>query len=398
MPQPSKPIVRVLPLVNFADDRLRDDWNGLARQCVFQSWDWCATWWKHYGQADQSGYRDAELQALLVLDDATTGATNKSAGHSGESETAGSRVVAIAPWFLCRSRRWGRTIRFLGTGEVCADHLTIPIRDGYETPAAEALASYLAERASDWDVLQLDAVDDGDGTIGSLLDALVRHGCHWTVRESVQCWRIPLPDSWDVYLERLSKSHRKQLRRLDRKLFASERAQWHLAGDTDEFDKAWDILVDLHQQRRDSLGESGCFASPLFHSFHRELAETLLDRNQLRLSWIELDGAPVAAEYDFADTIATRSYQSGICPEHADTKPGSLSMIRTIQQAIAENHSYYDLLRGNEPYKAHWRAEPRRTFCYQIVPDRTAARFRHRANDTVNRVARWVQGGLGIDR
>ncbi len=72
-----------------------------------------------------------------------------------------------------------------------------------------------------------------------------------------------------------------------------------------ELEAAWPILVDLHQRRRKSLGEPGCFASNSFYDFHRDVAERLLKRGQLRLSWLTLDGMPAAAEYHFADRIAT---------------------------------------------------------------------------------------------
>ena len=38
-----------------------------------------------------------------------------------------------------------------------------------------------------------------------------------------------------------------------------------------------------------------------------------------------------------------------------------------------------DFLRGDEPYKAHWRAKPQPSTDIRIVADRSAARLRHRA-------------------
>ena len=43
----------------------------------------------------------------------------------------------------------------------------------------------------------------------------------------MNCWRIELPATWDEYLATLSKSHRKQIRRLERDVFETGRAVLH---------------------------------------------------------------------------------------------------------------------------------------------------------------------------
>ncbi len=167
---------------------------------------------------------------------------------------------------------------------------------------------------------------------------------------------LDLPASWDEYLAGVSKSHRKQLRQLERRVLESERVRWHRVQNAAEFDEAWPVLVDLHQRRRHSLDEPGCFASRVFHDFHREVAGRLLDRGQLRLSWMELDGVPAAAEYHLADGTTTYAYQGGVDPDRLAEEPGRLSTILCLRAAIEEGHRRIDFLRGDEPYKAHWRA------------------------------------------
>ncbi len=70
--------------------------------------------------------------------------------------------------------------------------------------------------------------------------------------------------------------------------------------------------------------------------------------------------------------------------------PGRLSMSRTVQHAIAEGHRKFDLLRGDEPYKAHWQATPKDTFHVQVIPSRTGAKWRYQAWSSVRGTARWV--------
>jgi CelD/BcsL family acetyltransferase involved in cellulose biosynthesis len=159
---------------------------------------------------------------------------------------------------------------------------------------------------------------------------------------------------------------------------------------------AWGVLVDLHQRRRQGLGEPGCFASQAFHDFHREVAERLLERGQLRMSWLELDGMPAAAEYHLADGAATYAYQGGVDPDRLDEEPGRLSMILCLRQAIEERHQRLDFLRGDEPYKAHWRATPRAMWNYRVVPDRRLARLRGRAWSVADTLGDWARQGAQL--
>ena len=157
------------------------------------------------------------------------------------------------------------------------------------------------------------------------------------------------------------------------------------------FDKAWEILIDLHQRRRQSLGEPGCFASPAWANFHREVALELLTAGTLRLSVLELDGRPVAAEYHLAGSDATYAYQGGIDPDCTADEPGQLSLILCIERAITERHRRFELLRGDEPYKPHWRATPTATCDIEVVSPRTLARWRHFSWNGLRRAGRLVR-------
>jgi CelD/BcsL family acetyltransferase involved in cellulose biosynthesis len=206
-------------------------------------------------------------------------------------------------------------------------------------------------------------------------------------------WKVELPSTWEEYLSLQSKSHRKQLRRAERRLLEHGRACWHPVRDAEGFASGWETLVDLHQRRRRSLGEPGCFASRPFSAFQAEAARHLLHRGQLRLSWLSLDDHPIAAEYHLASSAATFAYQGGVDPERLGEEPGRLSHIACIRAAIDEGHTTFDFLRGDEPYKAHWRAEPHATFDYRIVPNRRLARLRGRAVQAAGNVACWLKPG-----
>jgi hypothetical protein len=371
---------------------LATEWNGLASS-PFHSWEWLATWWKHYGVAnyrqrvgsaasatEASGER--RLSVLAIYDDNCTG------------ESGGPQLIGVAPWYLDRTLVKGNVLRWLGDGEVCTDHLSLICRPDDRTRVASEVAEALTTDWDDWDRIELGGIDADDDALVTLFAQLQDRECVVSQREGDSCWVLELPASWDDYLASISKSHRKQLRQLERRVIEAGRTEWHRVNTADELAAAWPVLVDLHQRRRISLGEPGCFASQSFQDFHREVAELLLARDQLRISWLELDSVPAAAEYHFADATTTYAYQGGVDPDRLQEEPGRLSTILCLQRAIEEGNSRFDFLRGDEPYKAHWRAEPKATYDYCIVPNRRLAKIRGRVINLSGSVKNWVRSSV----
>ncbi len=368
---------------------LEREWNALAGDHPFHSWDWLAGWWKHYGDAvDVADERGGEvlghrrLYVLAVFDNAPVTADGK-----------GQRLIGVAPWYLDRSRFKGNELRWLGSGEVCTDHLSVICQARDADNVSVAIADALTNRFDDWDRIDLGAVDAENSTIEKLLARLAERDCLVSRQPADSCWVVDLPTSWDEYLGGISKSHRKQLRQLERRVLESDRVRWHRVQSTAELAHTWPILVDLHQRRRRSLNEPGCFASRVFHDFHREVAGRLLDRGQLRMSWLELDGTPAAAEYHFAGGATTYAYQGGVDPDRLAEEPGRLSTILCLRAAIEEGHTQMDFLRGDEPYKAHWRAARRATYDCRVIPNRRLARLRGRVWNVTESLGDLVRSG-----
>jgi CelD/BcsL family acetyltransferase involved in cellulose biosynthesis len=367
---------------------LEPAWNALAGSVPFRSWDWLATWWKHYGNAarandeEAQGFDSRQLYVLAVYDD------------SRQPLGGNSELIGVAPWYVDRTRMKGAVVRWLGSGEVCTDHLSFICGPEDADRVTRAVAEALSTQFDDWDWIDLGAVDGNDHTVEKLLTRLEERECLVSRQESDSCWVLELPASWDEYLAGLSKSHRKQLRQLERRVLETARVKWHPVKTPDDLDQAWPILVDLHQRRRRALNEPGCFASRLFHDFHREVTGRLLLRGQLRMSWLELDGVPAAAEYHVAGGATTYAYQGGVDPNRLAEEPGRLSTILCLRAAIAEGHKHIDFLRGDEPYKAHWRAEPQASYDYRVIPNRRLARLRGRVWNVADALGEWARLGV----
>jgi CelD/BcsL family acetyltransferase involved in cellulose biosynthesis len=349
-------------------------WSGLACGVPFREPSWLVTWWEVYGAAGLGEFGGRELCVLVVRN--------------------GSEIIGIAPWYVDPSPLGGRVIKQLGSGEVCTDYQTLLAAPGREAAVAEAVAQFLlGDMHGDWDRLDLDGVVVGDAALTPLVANLAAGVGAVEHRPGPSCWRLALPPTFDDYLALCSKSHRKQLRRLQRDVLDTPQARWHTADTLEDFVEAWPIFVDLHQRRRRSLGEPGCFRSRRFTAFHERVAVNLLVRGSLRLHWLEYEGRPLAAEYHIGAGRSVFAYQSGVDPERLDLEPGRLAGIAVIQQAIREGYKTYDLLRGDEPYKAHWRAVPTATEQISVVNPRRTSRARHAVHNFLRRAKHAVLGG-----
>jgi CelD/BcsL family acetyltransferase involved in cellulose biosynthesis len=154
-----------------------------------------------------------------------------------------------------------------------------------------------------------------------------------------------------------------------------------------------EILTDLHQRRRRSLAEAGRFASPRFTAFHRAVAGPLLAAGRLRLHWLERAGRPIAAEYHLAGGAVIYAYQAGVDPDALEHEPGSLITLAVLRRAMDEGYREFDFLRGDEPYKAHWRAEPCAGVELRLVAPRPLAQLRHGLWLAGSGVKRWATAG-----
>ena len=392
---PSLEVFQLSTLAELAS--LRTRWNELAGDVPTRRWEWLEGWWRVYGNTcreralagdrGRGAVSDKELYLLAVF-------------------AAPDRLVAIAPWYIEHSLNDGRTLRFLGSGEVCTDYSTVLCQPGYERAVADAISRSLSDplhvadwltqnSVRHWDRIEFEAISRDDNMMQLLLAELERHDNLVHRRPTANCWRVNLPHTWEAYLAMLSKSHRKRLRRSQREFFDTGRAVVHQATCDDEFNYAWDLLVRLHERRQRSQGRSGCFASWQYAEFHRSVTRELLPSGVLRLVWLEVDGQPLAVEYNLAGQKTLYTYQGGIDPAGIDYSPGQMMLCASLQRAIAEGYRAFDFLRGDEPFKAHWRAEPQFVENVRVIKRTASNRVRHGFWVASDHLRHWLKTGLG---
>src|SRR5256885_2019383 len=188
-------VQRIEDPLAFAD--LREEWDELlaasSADCLFLTWEWLHTWWKHLG-----GRR--RLHLLLARD--------------------GRELTAIAPLAqrppVLRRLLLFPALEFLGTETVGSDYLDVIVRRGREQEASDALATAWTGAPL---VLEFAYVNRESSFSVALAKRLGQEG--WAVQDKAinVCPVIDLAGhSWESYLAGLGSAHRYNYQRRLRNL------------------------------------------------------------------------------------------------------------------------------------------------------------------------------------
>ena len=299
-----------------------DLWRRDPRATPFQSPAWIEAWWREWGVTERI---------------------------DAEARDASGRLIGLLPLTIWRDGAVRRLIP-IGAGQSdYADALIDPATRGEAVTKLWATIETFA-----WDELLLPDLRP-DSPLAAALPA------GWTARDEPGevCPVLALPADGPI-LSHLSKTHRRKVvhdrRRADALGGVSER----LARPS-EIDEALDALLSLHASRWARAGEAGVLAEPATQRFIRDAAARLGEAGLLRLSVVRHDDRIVAVLLGFADAHRCSSYINGVDLSVPKQSFGTLAFATMIEAAQADGAAEFHFLRGEEPYKYGWGAEPRRT-------------------------------------
>jgi CelD/BcsL family acetyltransferase involved in cellulose biosynthesis len=323
-----------LPALAAAWDLLLDERSPGA---VFRSAAWLVPWWEHLG--------GGRALRLLVARD-------------------GDRLAGVLPAYLAATA-FGTRLRLLGDGIVGSDHLGAIARADELPAVAEAFAAHLVEHEGD---AALEWLDEDD----PLADALARRA--WATGARLERHRatpspfIPLAGRYGDWLAALPLGAGAQIARRRRWLERQRDFLIEVRKRADDVAAGLDDLFRLHAARWAVDGGSDGLRGDDVLAFHRVAARRLADRSWARLWLLHVDGAPRAALYGFQRGGRFAFYQSGHDPAWRARSVGTVLLHAAIEEAFRSGLAEFDLLHGDEPYKAALGAARR-----QLVSLRLAA-------------------------
>jgi CelD/BcsL family acetyltransferase involved in cellulose biosynthesis len=349
--------------------RLRPEWDDLLAasgvRSPFLTWEWCSTWWRHYGAGHDL--------AVVVLRE-------------------GTQVVGLGPLYVHRGGGWrlNGVMRFLGSGEVCSEYLGFLLRPGREADGTRSiLQNLLYESPVSWRQLRLAEVPAGGAAAESLAAQLPQCGRPVRVQDAQVAWFVELAGSWDDFLAKLSRNRREKMRRARRDM-EKHRLEFHEAVTDDELAGAWSELKRLHQLRWRSLGQPGCFASKRFDAFHTDLLRPLSDRGLLSLTTLRRGDATIAASYCLRHGGHVSFYQGGVDPNWMHCRPGHSLRVCELRRAIERGDRIYDFLGGEMEYKQQWATHQAAMLRFTVGGASLGARLQTSLESAALRVRGWT--------
>lgn len=345
---------------------VRAEWSALAERApgstVYQTWEWNEAWWGAFGPGKQ-------LRLLMVHD--------------------GPDLVGLAP--LYRARHLGTPLRrlaFLGTG--ASDYLDVLALPGAERAVCAAICRRLAEWR-DYDLVSLQQMDARSAILAHVADPPVAglNGHRVQIDQLEVCPFVRLPSCWEDYLRSLGKKTRSNVTYYER-LTARELPETSIAMvDESGLQDGMSALFDLHQRRWRSRWMPGALGTAAVQRFHRQIAERFAERGWLRLHAARSEGRIIAALYCFAYRSRYYYYLGGFDPTLSRYSLGTTLTAAAIRQAIAEQCTEFDFLRGKEAYKQRWKPDERTNLhCLIAKPGDWRSRAMLRLNAMERRIER----------
>jgi len=260
--------------------------------------------------------------------------------------------------------RDGETLRFLGGTEI-TDYLGPVAAPAHKAAFAEGLWDALLARddwarADLWGLAQDAGQEAGQnpGWYDLLGEAASARGL--TVREEADhdgvAPILPLPATWDSYLEGLPAKLRHEIRRKAKKLEADGGPFRIVTAGTEDLTTLLDRFVELH---RLSEGPKGVFMIPGMEIFFRRLGEAFLSSGAFRLNFIEVNGELAAGTIGFRWQEHAYLYNSAFDRAYQPVSPGMVLVAEDIRVAIEAGCSAFDMLKGDYAYKYRFGAVPR---------------------------------------
>jgi CelD/BcsL family acetyltransferase involved in cellulose biosynthesis len=320
-------------------DRLQEEWNQLVLRLdvpsPFQSWEWCRTWWKHFGSTHRLRilvFRDAgEVIGIAPLHQRRYGPLH------------GPSVLAPLCWEDPR-RKQGMTEQ---------NELLFPAAD--RLPLMAALASWLQENP--WSLALLPGNQMPPPFEGWLAEKLVLLG-----RPTWSYYRN-LPATWADVVAGLGKSMRDNVKYYPRLLERSgHRTTLRVCATPAEVAVAIPVFFQLHQARAHSEATVAHEDRFRFHdrrAFLSNVGPVLAAAGKLKVGLLEVDNNVVAAQI-WLETAGTMFiYYSGYDPAWSRFSVQLVATIECLKDGISRGLTSVEFLRGGGHAKERWETSKR---------------------------------------
>ena len=321
------------PITSFQE--IETEWESVlhdsAAATLFLTPQWQKVWWETFGDG----------QTMC--------------GFSYPTEDGVAAIASLA--------KSGNTISFMGSQDTF-DYNDFLIRSGYEEGFYQTLLECMDEQ--DFRNMRLFSLRDSSPTLEVFPEMARNKGYIVEIEEEDVTSGIALPGSWDEYLGLLSKKDRHELRRKLRRMDSQSDWKWYSVTEPAEVAERLGEFISLMRQSRADKDE---FMTPDRERFFQNITQRMAELGQVQLYFLDMDDSTVATSLCFDYGGSRLLYNSGYDPDYGYFSVGLLLNAMCLKDAIDIGLTYFDFLRGPEPYKAHLGGQQRSL--YQMVVTRS---------------------------
>jgi CelD/BcsL family acetyltransferase involved in cellulose biosynthesis len=294
-------------------------------------------------------------------------------------------------WIAAWLRSWGGTPRIVALREGGELKAVLPLvrRNGVlwsaansHTPLSGAAAddpSYLhqvaraavAARAPRTDLRSLDVRDP---LFAELRAAALAHG-HTTIeRVTDREPYVEVDGSFDVYEAGLPRKHRKELRRMRRRLEDEGAVTVEFADGRERLDELLEEGIAIEGSGWKTERGTAIALMPEARRFYAEIARWAASRGWLRLAFLRLDGRPLAFDFCLEAAGVFYALKGGYDAEYRRFGPGGVLTFESLRRAFELGLDSYEFLGTDDPYKLQWTSTVRERMRLQIFSRSIAGR------------------------
>jgi CelD/BcsL family acetyltransferase involved in cellulose biosynthesis len=325
---------------------LASDWNALLQashlNLPFLTYEFQRAWWQHLGGGE---WTQAELNLLVGR------------GEDGE-------IIGIAPLFRSADAAGKPALYLIGSHEI-ADFLDLIARPQDLDAFCAAVIAHLQDDA-DWGELTLYNLLDESATAGSLRAAAEAAGLMFSQETLQASPYIPLPKSFDEYVDSLDSKQAHELRRKLRKAGRNPAAiTTELVTDAAALDGALADFFALMAQEADKAD----FLAGGMRAQMDAIGRAAFAGGWLQLFFLKVGDERAAGYLNFDYQNRIWGYNAGFNNTYASLSPGWLVMAEMIRWCIEQGREVFDFMRGDEEYKYRFGGKDR--FVTKVVVRRS---------------------------
>lgn len=351
--RPSTGPLRVEVVTDYRDFlKLEPEWNRLVEEAgidfPFVRHEWIRADWDCY-------HHGATLYIIVVHDR--------------------GRPLAIAPLMLERVKTYGFPVqRLRGIAHVYTERFDF-ILSVRAQECCEAIWTYLADEAHQWDVLELPHLPARSLTLDMFPPVTARTRCALTRWPSAESPYVAVRETWDTYCKGLKKTHRHDMRKrvanleqkgpLELEVILSDRCMDRDFEDALRLESsAWKGAEGTAiESRKDSI------------SFYRDVIQIAVRNAWLRLYFLKVGGVRIAVRIALLFQNKLYMLKAGYDPQYASYAPGHVLSMKILEEAWRLRFDEVDFLGDAERWKLDWATDLHRHVWLFVFPGHLKSRL-----------------------